>query len=304
MSPLEIIYQKARDKKKTVVFPEANDDRIIRAVSDVAALNLVRPVLLGQPDKIVNQAEKIGVNLDLNKIEIVNTEGSDSNPLSLGAMLVSKGEGDAMVAGAANTTADVFRVAFQIIGPAKKGMTVSSYFLMIVPDCPYGEEGAFLFADAGIVPEPSSVQLANIAITTADSLTSLLNYEPRVAMLSFSTKSSAEHRSVERVQKATQIAREKKPDLIIDGELQVDAAIVSEVAARKTSESPVGGKANVLIFPDLDAANIGYKLVERLAKAEAYGPVLQGLNKPVSDLSRGCRIRDIINCSAIVAASA
>ncbi|MEA3369353.1 MAG: phosphate acyltransferase [Candidatus Ratteibacteria bacterium] len=304
MSPLEIIYQKAREKKRTVVFPEANDDRIIRAVSDVAALSLARPVLLGQPDKILNQAEKIGVNLDLNKIEIVNTAGSDSNPLSFGAMLVSKGEGDAMVAGAVNTTADVFRVAFQIIGPAEKGMTVSSYFLMIIPDCPYGEEGAFLFADAGIVPEPSPSQLANIAIATADNIVSLLSYEPRVAMLSFSTKSSAEHRSVERVQKATQIVREKKPDLIVDGELQVDAAIVSEVAAKKAPDSPVGGKANVLIFPDLDAANISYKLVERLAKAEAYGPVFQGLNKPVSDLSRGCRIRDIINCSAIVAASA
>ncbi len=328
MRPLEIIYEKARLKEKTIILPEGNDDRVIQAASQIVNLNLAKPVLLGQPDNIINQAGRIGENLDLDKIEIIDflkdsraeefienfcgmfqnkidkdeAKKEFSNPLFFGAMMVAKGQGDAMVAGAANTTADVFRVAFQIIGPAKKGQTISSYFLMIIPDCSYGEEGTFLFADAGIIPEPSSQQLANIAISTADNLVSLLNYEPRVAMLSFSTKSSAVHRMVEKVQKAAWIVKGKRPELIIDGELQVDAAISPEVAARKAPGSPVEGRANVLIFPDLDAGNIGYKLVERLAKAESYGPILQGLSKPVSDLSRGCCVRDVTNCSAIMAA--
>ena len=330
MHPLEIIYEKARKNKKTIILPEGNDKRVIHAVSQIANLNLARPILLGEPDKVLKQARQIGENINLNKIEIINfqkdskREGfidkyykmfqkkidkdeaakSLNNSLIFGAMLVANGDGDAMVAGADNTTADVFRISFQIIGPAEGITTISSYFLMIVPNCPYGEEGAFLFADAGIIPNPSPIQLANIAIACAKNFSSLLNHESKVAMLSFSTKSSAEHRMVEKVQKATEIVRKKKPGLIIDGELQVDTAIVPEVAARKAPGSPVGGRANVLIFPELDAGNIGYKLVERLAKAEAYGPVLQGLSKPVSDLSRGCSVRDIISCSAIVAASA
>jgi len=330
MHLLEIIYEKARKNKKTIILPEGNDERVIRAASQIANLNLARPILLGEPDKVLKQTRQIGEDINLNKIEIFDFRKDSkregfidkyykmfqkkidkdeavkrlNNSLIFGAMLVANGDGDIMVAGADNRTADVFRVSFQIIGPAEGVTTVSSYFLVIIPNCSYGEEGAFLFADAGIIPEPSPIQLANIAIASAQNLSSLFNREPRVAMLSFSTKSSAEHRMVEKVQKATEIVKKKKPGLIIDGELQVDTAIVPEVAARKAPGSPVGGRANILIFPNLDSGNIGYKLVERLAKAEAYGPVLQGLSKPVSDLSRGCSVKNITNCAAIVAASA
>lgn len=333
MHSLEIIYKKAREKQKTIVFPEGNDKRVISAASEIATLNLAKPILIGEPEKIFSLTKEIEKKLDLNRIEIINhlqapnreefiedfynlyrnknkslnkdeIEAYLNNPLYFGALLVAKGKGEALVAGAVNTTADVFRVAFQIIGPAQETTSVSSYFLMVVPDCSYGEEGVFLFADAAIIPDPSPIQLANIAISTAKNLKALLNYEPRVAMLSFSTKTSATHRLVEKVQKATQIVKEKVPSLIIDGELQVDAAISPEVAAIKAPDSPVKGRANILIFPNLDAGNISYKLIQRLAKAEAYGPVIQGLNKPVSDLSRGCSVKDIISVAAIVAASA
>ncbi len=330
MKPLEIIYGKARQNKKRVILPEADDKRVFQAASKIADLNLAKPILLGEPDKILKQSKEIDGKINLDKVRIVDylkdprreefiesfyemikskafdkdkAEQFLNNPLYFGAMMVAKGAGDCMVAGAANTTADVFRAAFQIIKPSKDMPTVSSYFLMIIPDCSYGENGLFLFADAGIIPDPSSKQLANIAISTARNMSLLLNYEPKVAMLSFSTKDSAKHKTIEKIQKATEILKEKCPDLIVDGELQVDAAIIPEVAAQKAPSSSVRGKANILIFPDLSSGNISYKLVERLAKAEAYGPVLQGLNKPVSDLSRGCSTRDVINCSAIVAAS-
>lgn len=330
MKALDIIYGKARQKKRRVVLPEGYDERVIRAALQVVELNIAQPVLLGEPQRIIAQAEKIGLKIEEEKIKIIDfmkdskrkffinkfidifhgkitreeAEKQFTNSLYFGSMMVAEDEAEGMVAGAANTTADVFRAAFHIIEPAKKTSTVSSFFLMIVPDCSYGEGGVFLFADGGIIPDPSPVQLANLAIETAKNMSLLLDYEPKVAMLSFSTKSSAEHKAVEKIQKATQLARKKAPNLIIDGELQVDAAIIPEIGERKAPHSPVKGKANILIFPDLDAGNIAYKLVERLAKAEAYGPILQGLAKPVSDLSRGCSVKDILNCTAIVAASA
>jgi phosphate acetyltransferase len=226
------------------------------------------------------------------------------DPLFFGAMMVREREMDGMVAGAVNTTSNVLRASLQIIG-AQKGMkTVSSCFMMIVPDCPYGHHGTLMYGDCGVVPDPNPEQLADIAIATAQSTRSLVGVEPIVAMLAFSTYGSATHAIVDKVIEATKIVKQRHPELKIDGELQGDAALVEAVGKRKAPGSPVAGKANTLIFPDLNAGNIAYKLTERLAGAEAFGPLLQGLAMPVNDLSRGCTAHDILNTIAITCVQA
>ena len=330
MDLIESIKTKARKNQKTIVLPEALDERILKASVRIAKERFAKEViLLGEKEIIFKNAKKCGVSLDgIKVIDPVFTKGEESekkdefteiyyelrkdkgitkeeaakiirNPLYYGAMMVKLGKVDVMVAGAANTTANVIRAALQIINRRSKTDVISSCFIMIVPDCEYGENGILAFADAGVIPSPNSRQLADIAITTAKTFKLLTSCDPKVAMLSFSTKGSAQHRMVDKVIEATGMVKEKNPEILIDGELQPDAALVPFIAKRKAPNSPVAGMANVLIFPDLSSANIAYKLVERLAKAKAYGPLIQGLSKPISDLSRGCSVEDIVDISAI-----
>jgi phosphotransacetylase (EC 2.3.1.8) len=217
------------------------------------------------------------------------------NPVTFAAMMVGNGSADGMVAGAVTTTADVAKAAIYCVGFGEKVRTISSCFLICVPDCQYGEAGTFIFSDCGVVPDPSPMQLANIAASAADLFRILVQKEPRVALLSFSTKGSASHEMVDKITRTREIIHEKFPDLIADGEFQLDAAIVPEVAKIKAPDSDVAGHANVLIFPDLNAGNICYKMAQRLAKAGVIGPILNGLKKPCSDLSRGCTVDEVVD---------
>lgn len=319
MSFIQSIWEKAKASPNKIVLPEGEDIRMVQAAEIIQREKLAQVILLGGTDKINALARQ--ENVDLSAIELVEPEksaqysvfadtyfelrkkkGMDAetaleimkNPLFFGAMLVRKGFADVSLAGAANTTGDVLRAALQIIGVAPGFSTVSSCFEMVLKD-----NRVLSFADCAVVPNPTAEQLAEIAITTSQTHQKLTGADPCVAMLSFSTKGSARHELVEKVIQATEIAREKAPDLKIDGELQLDAAIVEAVGAKKAKGSPVAGKANVLIFPDLQAGNIGYKLVERFAGAQAVGPIIQGLAKPANDLSRGCSVDDIVNVAAI-----
>jgi len=221
------------------------------------------------------------------------------NPLYFGALMVYHDDADGLVAGSINATGDVFRPALQTIKTAPGINIVSSSFVMVIPDCPYGEKGVMVFADCALNPELNAEQLADVAIASAATGKALVGFEPKVAMLSFSTKGSGKHPLVDKIIEATKIAKEKKPELLIDGELQADAALIPSIGERKAPDSKIAGKANVLIFPDLHSGNIAYKLIERLAKAEAIGPISQGMRKPVNDLSRGCSAEDIVNVVAI-----
>ncbi len=323
------IHSKAISANKTIVLPEGSDPRSVAGAVKARQMGLAQTILLGCKEEVESAAAEAGVSLDgvpfidpgtskkseeyaqqfyeLRKHKGVTLEDARAamcDPQYYGTMMVYAGEADGLVSGAIHATADTVRPALQILKTSPGVSLVSSFFLMIVPDCEYGENGAFIYADCGLVINPNPEELAEIAITSAKSCKMLLEAEPRVAMLCFSTKGSASDPLADKVIEATNIAKQRDPDLMIDGELQADAALVPWIGEKKSPGSPVAGKANVLIFPDLNAGNICYKLTERLAKAEAYGPILQGVRKPVNDLSRGCDVEDIINVTAITAIQA
>lgn len=329
MALMEQIKAKAKLNKKTIVLPEGAEPRTVKAAEIIVKEGLANLVLLGDEEKIHNVAKEQGVNLE--GVQIINPAKSEKfenyaqnlfeirknkgvtleqareivkDEMYFGTMMVKLKDADGMVSGAIHSTGDLLRPAMQII-KTKPGVSIaSSFFVMEVPNSIFGEKGLFIFADCAVNPNPNAEELASIAIASAENAKSLCGIEPRVAMLSFSTKGSAKHELVDKVIEATKIAKEKAPDLMIDGELQLDAAIVPKVAELKAPGSLVAGKANVLIFPDLQSGNIGYKLVQRLANAEAIGPICQGFAAPVNDLSRGCSVEDIVNVVAITAVQA
>jgi len=296
MSILTQIRERAKSNLQRIILCEAGDSRIIRATREIISQQIARIVLIGEKETILSSFSLE----EIKQLEIVN---SDEDPLYLSARLLKEGRADGLVAGATRTTADVLKSLISILG-CKDSLSISGAFLMEVTNCSSGEEGVFIFADCGVIPEPSAKQLANIAIASADLFRLLINKEPKVAMLSFSTNGSATHRLLDKVIEATNIVKEISPDLKIDGEIQADAALVPEIAERKFPGSKIKGKANVLIFPDLNSGNIAYKLTERLAKARAVGPLLQNLRRPVSDLSRGCAVQDIVDAVAVTAVRA
>jgi len=326
MNFADLLLEKAKALNKKVVLPESEDERTLQAASRLVKEKICRVVLVGEKDKIMSDAKKWGI--DLEGVEIISPNDEKyAEPLAeklyqyrkekgmtpdqartlikdylyFGTMLLKEGYVDGYVAGATHTTADNLRPALQIIKAAPGLRTVSSFFLMIHPDKKWGHEGVLLYADCGMVEQPTAEQLADIAVASARTWKQLVGTEPRVAMLSYSTKGSAKSPDTEKVVKATELAKKMAPDVLIDGEMQADAALIPSVAERKCKGSPVGGRANVLIFPDLDAGNICYKITERLAGAQALGPLVQGMAKPAHDLSRGCSADDIVKVAAIAA---
>lgn len=330
MAYIDIIKEKARSDRKTIVLPETTDKRTLIAAANIMAEGIANIIMVGNEEKIMDGAGWLEVDLDgANIIDPVTTDKLDSyvellyetrkskgmtpekardillnDFLTFGVMMVKANDADGMVAGACHATADTLRPALQILKTAPGVKLVSGFFLLDVPDCKFGDNGTFLFADCGLNQDPTPEELAAIADSSAKSFKQLVGSKPIIAMLSHSTKGSAKHPLVDKVVEATRIAHEKYPHLMLDGELQTDAALVPQVAKSKAPGSEVAGKANVLIFPNLDCGNIGYKLVQRLAKAEAYGPMLQGISKPVNDLSRGCSWQDIVGVVALTAVQA
>ncbi len=327
MEFIESIILRAKQSKKTIVLPESNDIRTLQAAAEILKQKIADLVLVGDEGEI----KKLAGDLDLSGARIVNPSTSPKRQeyaneffelrkskgvtmeqaeqtmldnVFWAVMMVKKGEADGMVSGAAHSTADTVRPALQIIRSAPGVKTASSFFVISVPDCKYGQDGIFVFGDCGLNRNPTADELSEIAIASAKSFKDLVQAEPKVAMLSFSTYGSGKDPLVDKVVEATKLAKEKAPDLTLDGELQADAALVASIGQSKAKGSNVAGQANVLVFPDLNCGNIAYKLIERLAKATAYGPILQGIAKPVNDLSRGCSANDIVGVVAITAVQA
>ena len=305
MDTIEAIREKARQQLKTIVLSEGHDPRVRKAAEFIRENKIANVILLESdkldPKKIEEYTELFFQLRQYKGISKEEALGVVSNPVYYGALLVREGLADGFVSGAATTTSDVAKAALYCLGIDKRIATISSCFIMLVPNCPYGEKGVFIFADCGIIPDPTTRQLAQIALSSAELGRKVLGITPRVAMLSYSTKGSATGRFVERIREATAMLGEMAPELAVDGELQVDAAIVPEVAKLKNPNSPIQGNANILVFPNLEAGNISYKLVERLSGGRALGPLLLGLVKPCSDLSRGCSWEDVVDCAAITA---
>lgn len=328
MNFIDNIKRRAKANKKRIVLPESMDSRVMEAADKILKEGIADVIIIGTPEEIDGSSR----DFDISKAEIINPYESElteelaeklveirknkgmtyeeakrllvEDYMYYACMLVKTGKADGVVSGACHSTANTLRPALQIIKAKPNSKLVSAFFLMVVPDCEYGANGTFVFADAGLEQNPDSEKLAAIAASSAESFELLVEKEPIVAMLSHSTMGSAKHVDVDKVVNAVNIAKEKYPQYKIDGELQLDAAVVPEIAQSKAPNSEVAGKANVLVFPDLDAGNIGYKLVQRLAKAEAYGPICQGIAAPINDLSRGCSSEDIVGVVAITAVQA
>lgn len=329
MGLMEKIRTKAKTEKKVIALPEGSEKRTVKAAELIQSEGLAEVVLIGNEEEIQKTAAEVGADLagvriinpltseklseyaakfyELRKSKGVTEEQANEivkDPIYFGTMMVKLKDADGMVSGAIHSTGDLLRPGMQVIKTAPGISTVSSFFVMEVPDCSYGDNGLFVFGDCAVNPNPNAQELASIAVASAQNAKMLCGIEPKVAMLSFSTMGSAKHELVNKVVEATKLAKEAAPELLIEGELQLDAAIDSSVGQLKAPGSKVAGHANVLIFPDLQAGNIGYKLVQRLAKAEAIGPICQGFAAPINDLSRGCSIEDIVNVVAITAVQA
>ena len=331
MAFIDEIKQRAKSDIKTIVLPEATDVRVLKATATVLKEGFANIILVGNKKEILKKAEEN--NLDISKAKIEDPFDSDKyekfvnclyelrqrkgmtiekakklvlDPVYYGMLMVKlNSEGaDGLVSGAAHSTADTLRPALQILKTAPDTKLVSAFFVMVVPNSEYGEDGVFVFGDCGLNPNPNADELSEIAISSAESFRTLVQKEPKIGMLSYSTFGSAKSELVDKVVEATKLLKEKRPDILSEGELQLDAAIVPSIAKSKAPNSDVAGNCNTLIFPDLNAGNIGYKLVQRLAKAEAYGPLCQGIAKPVNDLSRGCTSEDIVGVIAITAVQA
>lgn len=304
MNPIiERIRARAKQNPKKIIFPESNDERVLEAIKYIEKERIAMPILLThdnlEPEK---QEEFANIFYERKQVKGVTFEEArelTENPLYYAAMMVKQGYADGFVAGAQLTSSSVIKAALSCLELDRSIGLISGCFLMAVPNCEYGEQGAFLYADCGVIPYPTSEQLATIAISTSRFAEEILDFTPRTALLSFSTKGSAEGRWVDKIKEAVEIAKSKNSGFAIDGELQVDAALVPDVAKRKLGDSKVAGRANVLIFPNLDAGNICYKITQRLANARAVGPIILGTMQPCSDLSRGCNVDDVIDCTAM-----
>ncbi|MDX9882044.1 MAG: phosphate acetyltransferase [Prolixibacteraceae bacterium] len=326
MDLLEKVIQNAKIYQKRIVLPEGSEPRTLKATEIIVREGIAQVILLGDPEKIKKTAKELGVNIE--GAAVVNPKTDErrnlyadsmaeirkekgltkeqalqllDDPLYFAPMMIKNGDADGELAGAVNATGDVLRPALQYIKTLPGMNVVSGAFMMLVNDPDFGHNGVLVFADCAVIPDPTDRQLAEIAVTTAKTARAIAGLEPRVAMLSFSTKGSARHPLADKVINAARIAKEIDPGLMIDGELQLDAALIPEVGQLKAPGSDVAGRANILVFPGLEAANIGYKLVQRLAKAEAIGPILQGMAAPINDLSRGCSVSDIVNMVAVTA---